>query len=312
MIEPMPLPSARPALPSNAAVTDVNISGVVVPRLTTVAPMMTLLMPRTVASLTDAETTRSAPKANSATAAAASSQRTHAWSASKPANHVSGIKLASTTRPIVREGYRTAAEKTRPHAEVAESAEGRRNSKNSFRWGLHRLRIARIRKERQSCYLCNPCLKVASFCFLFFFLCVLCALCVRPASFQSHSTSRSWSSTLVRPWKLLSVGRGGHVDRADAFEQVGEVAHAEADGPHLHPALARRACRSSRRRDPSAADWSPACIRGPPPPARGCPGRKARVGRGGWTALKLRSASVHSASMSRLTVVCSSETCRAA
>ena len=61
IIEPTPLPNAKPLSPRKAAVTEVNISGAVVPNETTVAPMMTVLIPKPLANATAELTVLSAP-----------------------------------------------------------------------------------------------------------------------------------------------------------------------------------------------------------------------------------------------------------
>ena len=59
--EPTALPTAMSALPCRAAKTDTSISGMVVAKLTTVAPMMNLGMPEASAIQLAASTNRSPP-----------------------------------------------------------------------------------------------------------------------------------------------------------------------------------------------------------------------------------------------------------
>ena len=59
--EPTALPTAMSTLPSSAANTDTSISGSVVAKLTTVAPMMNLGMPEASAIHVDASTNQSPP-----------------------------------------------------------------------------------------------------------------------------------------------------------------------------------------------------------------------------------------------------------
>ena len=59
--EPTALPTAISALPSNAENTETSISGMVVAKLTTVAPMMNLGMPEASAIHVAASTKRSPP-----------------------------------------------------------------------------------------------------------------------------------------------------------------------------------------------------------------------------------------------------------
>jgi len=61
MMEPTPLPRARPALPMNAAMTETTASGVVVPRETIVAPIISLDRPVLLANSTTPSTNQSAP-----------------------------------------------------------------------------------------------------------------------------------------------------------------------------------------------------------------------------------------------------------
>ncbi len=65
MIEPTPFASARPGSPFQAAVTDTAASGEVVPRLTTVAPMMIFDIPSMAASEAAPPTNHPAPRLSS-------------------------------------------------------------------------------------------------------------------------------------------------------------------------------------------------------------------------------------------------------
>lgn len=73
MMDPTALPSARPALPLQAAITDTAHSGLVVPRDTIVASIITLGRPSLRASPAAPSTSQSAPLTRKAIAPSATS-----------------------------------------------------------------------------------------------------------------------------------------------------------------------------------------------------------------------------------------------
>jgi len=89
MIDPTPLLRANSLSPRKAALTDVNISGVVVPSETTVAPTITVDIPSDRASATAEVTVLSAPKTSPAMPTRQSPQRSQTGRPSSQAsNHV--------------------------------------------------------------------------------------------------------------------------------------------------------------------------------------------------------------------------------